>query len=254
MNHTVNSRANVRKLGRVGGLLLAVVLSLLGAVVMAQDDPPQVGLLIVGPEDDDLITACVRLDEETLTGLQLLQEAGVDHVLSTEGGAVCSLDGAGCPATACFCECQGTPCRYWSYYHLDADGTWAYSGVGAGAWTLRRGDVDAWIWGDGSQPPPSLRFEDICPAEPETSQVAKSTLPPEARSTPLSTPETETTPESRIYLPGVSGNRSQPAPQNPLARVLVWLDQGYRGFLLILLALLALALLKWGRGENKRGS
>jgi hypothetical protein len=249
MNTTMITLADARKRAWAAGLLLAFLLTLLSSTALAQETPPQAGLVIVGAEDN-LITACVNLEKTSLTGLELLRSADIEHELSTEGGAVCSLAGVGCPTNDCFCECKGTPCRYWSYYHLDVDGTWAYSGVGAGAWTLRSGDVDAWVWGDGSQQPPDLRFEEICAPASERTPKAKSTLPTEGRSTPIATPDGESTPETRIFVPAVGSSKQAPQQGSILTRIFTWLDQGYRGFLLLLLALAALALLKWQPGEN----
>jgi len=249
MKTTMAVLANARKCIQAAGFLLALTLALLPGTATTQETPPQAGLVIV-TADDDVITTCIDLEETTLTGLQLLQKADVNHVLSAEGGAVCSLAGVGCPPNDCFCECKGTPCQYWSYYHLDVDGTWAYSGVGAGAWTLRPDDVDAWVWGDGSQQPPVTSFEEICAPAEETTPEAKSTLPTGARSTPIATPDAESTPQTRIFIPGVGGSQQATQQDNALTRLLAWLDQGYRGFLLLLLALAALALLKWQPGEN----
>ena len=243
----MNTLAILRQLGRTSVLLLVLASAWLAPGVMAQEPPPRVGLVIVGAGDDP-ITACVSLEEGALTGLELLRAAGMARELNTEG-AVCSLAAVGCPANDCFCECRGTPCRYWSYYHLDVDGTWAYSGVGAGAWSLRPGDVDGWVWGDGSQPPPALTFEDLCPPASATTPEAPSTLTTGGRATPIATPAADTTPET-IYLPGIGGSQQRPEEGDLLTRVLAWLDEGYRGFILLLLALAALALLKWQPGKD----
>ncbi|MGC9522686.1 MAG: hypothetical protein ACP5HG_12500 [Anaerolineae bacterium] len=240
----------LRRLAGVGGVGLLGLLLMIGPA-QAQTPPPlQAGLVIVGAEDD-VFTACVDLEGEALTGLELLQAVDVDHVLSTDGGAVCALGGVGCSTDDCFCECQGAPCRYWSYFHLDADGTWAYSGVGASSWILRPGDVDAWVWGDGSPQPPPLRFEDLCGAAPEMTVETRSTLPAEARSTPIATPASESTPQTQIFIPGVGTDQRSPAAQESLwSRALTWLDEGYRGFFLLLLLLAALALIRKERKDE----
>ena len=142
-------------------------LLLLPTDLLAQEPGPQAGLVIV-TSADELLTRCVELESEELSGLELLQRAEIPALFSAGNGsqAVCSLLDVGCPASDCFCECQGAPCNYWNYYHRAADGSWAYSAVGAGGWTLRAGDVDAWVWGNGSRTPPTLAFAEICPASP----------------------------------------------------------------------------------------
>lgn len=83
------------------------------------------------------------------------------------GATICRLDGEGCayPQESCFCQCEGSPCVYWSYWRLGGEG-WTYSNLGAGNATVRAGDVDGWRWGEGSvdraEAPPSLTFADIC--------------------------------------------------------------------------------------------
>jgi chemotaxis protein CheC len=49
------------------------------------------------------------------------------------GATICRIDGEGCnfPTESCFCQCQGSPCIYWSYWRL-TEGEWRYSNIGAG--------------------------------------------------------------------------------------------------------------------------
>lgn len=177
-----------------GGLALLLGLLLLwSAPVRAQADPPHAAGLVVVDADGRVTTACVRFAEERLNGLELLRRANAQPVTAVNGGgaAVCSLLGGGCPATDCFCACKGAPCRYWAYFHLSADGTWAYSGVGAAAWSLGHGDVDAWVWGDGTQLPPALSFAEVC-ADPVPTPARTAT--PLPLLTPIPTPAGATPP------------------------------------------------------------
>lgn len=85
------------------------------------------------------------------TGRDLLLGAGLD--VTTSGGAVCAIDGVGCPATDCFCACgDQEDCRYWSYHHGVPDGGWAYAGEGPAEWVLPPGARDGWVWGGARAP------------------------------------------------------------------------------------------------------
>ncbi len=149
--------------------LLAASLALLmlaPVVTLAQPPgPQQAGLIVVG-EEGAVTTYCVTFTESALTGLSLLERAGVELRMRSGGGgtAICGIGDVGCPATDCFCQCKAAPCRYWSYFHRDTDGAWRYSARGADSWPIANGDVDAWVWGDGSVVPPSLSVAEICTA------------------------------------------------------------------------------------------
>ena len=176
------------------GLLLCLTL-LLGApgAVLAQLPGPQQAGLIVMDGDGVLTTVCVTFTEPSLTGLSLLERAGVEAVVrsSSGGTAICALGGLGCPATDCFCECKTAPCQYWTYFHREADGSWRYSARGADSWPISAGDVDAWVWGDGSIAPPSLSVAEICapvptPTSTSTLLAIAQPTPPSPTMTPIS--------------------------------------------------------------------
>jgi hypothetical protein len=86
------------------------------------------------------------------------------------GASVCSIDGQGCgEGQNCFCQCQSSPCVYWTYWEQLPDG-WRYANLGAANLQVAAGDVQGWVWG-ASQPnapaenaPPPLLFTDICHA------------------------------------------------------------------------------------------
>jgi hypothetical protein len=153
-------------------LLVTVVALLLPAGAAAQEGH-RAGLIIVHG-DGRVVQQCVSFSEESISGYELLQRGNL--ALSVEAGGfgatVCSIDGEGCsyPAESCFCRCQGTPCVYWSYWRLQADGAWRYQPLGAGNTQVANGDVEAWRWAEGSTrsavEPPAARFEDICAAPP----------------------------------------------------------------------------------------
>ena len=108
--------------------------------------------------DEEFLDLLVR------SGFALRSEVG------SMGTEVCSLDGEGCgEGEDCFCQCQTSVCRYWTYWQLGPDG-WRYSNIGASKSRVDNGAVDGWDWGD-SRPnnpsenlPPQLTFADICSA------------------------------------------------------------------------------------------
>lgn len=173
-------------------LALLMFLCLPCAASAQAPTPQQAGLIIVG-EKGAVATYCITFTEPALTGLVLLERAGVALTVHTGGGAaICGIGELGCPATDCFCQCKAAPCRYWSYFHREADGTWRYSARGADSWPIANGDVDAWVWGDGATAPPALSLAEICaPAPTATPPLAETPLPPE---TPAASPQPTATP------------------------------------------------------------
>ncbi len=217
------------------GLALGLLLLLLsqGNTLAQEAGPQHAGLLIVG-KDGAVATYCVAFEGEQLSGLELLQRAGLNPEFKSGGlgAALCALEGMGCPAEDCFCECKGTACNYWVYFHLQADGTWNYSGVGAAGWTLRSGDVDAWVWGDGKTAHPPLALTDICPADESPSLEAE--VSPTAQ------------PTVQIFIPAASAPTTRSERESP---VLAVLGSRYGSFALLLLALVALA---WARRRREK--
>ena len=120
--------------------------------------------------DGSYVTRCVSFSEESITGLELLVRSGLE--VSLWGGAVCRIEQEGCdyPAQTCFCQCKGSSCQYWSYWHLrDGEvspstgrGNWTYAQIGSGDYRVGDGDVEAWLWGDAQTPPVAVSFAEIC--------------------------------------------------------------------------------------------
>jgi hypothetical protein len=118
----------------------------------AQAGVHRAGLVITfGP--GDTARFCVQFTEDAISGIELLERAGVTFVAASEGGlgqAVCSIEGVGCDNPGdCFCQCQGGTCEYWSYFSRQGGG-WRYENRGASNRMLHDGDVDGWAWGPGS--------------------------------------------------------------------------------------------------------
>lgn len=160
----------------------ATLLALWAPLSTTAQDDARAGLVIVHG-DGSVMTRCVSFDPPSLSGAELLVRSGIDLAMEAGamGAAICRINGEGCnfPQEACFCQCEGTPCRYWSYWRLQ-EGAWVYSNLGAGNTTVRNGDVEGWRWGIGTaqtaEPPPLLTFEDICaPLNAELSEEQRHT-------------------------------------------------------------------------------
>ncbi len=156
----------------VAALLLAV------SPATAQEEN-RAGLVIVHG-DGSVATQCVAFAEPAISGADLLARSGLELAVeaSSMGGTICRIDGEGCgfPQESCFCQCQGSPCVYWSYWRR-TEGAWLYSNAGAGNTTVNDGAVEGWRWGLGTvekaEPPPELTFEDICAAAPVVADDAE---------------------------------------------------------------------------------
>lgn len=186
---------------QVNWIILTLVAVCLGAVSTRTDAAtPAVSQttrragLFVQFGDGSYVMRCISFSEESISGLDLLARSGLD--IATWGSAVCRIEQSGCdyPAAPCFCQCQGAPCFYWSYWHW-RDGRWVYSQVGAADYQVHDGDVEGWTWGDG-KPPQVVPFEQIC-LSAET-PAGTTTLRPASVATetrePASTPTAQTAP------------------------------------------------------------
>jgi hypothetical protein len=185
--------------------LAAVLASALAPISVWAQEEQRAGLVVVYG-DGRVEQQCVALAEESISGYELLQAAGI--TLSVEAGAigttVCSIGGEGCsyPQESCFCRCQGSPCVYWSYWRLQDDGAWRYQVLGAGNTQVRNGDVEGWRWAEGTtrnaEEPPQATFAEVC-GETQPATKASSATTPEAapgaaletapKTTPKTTPE-----------------------------------------------------------------
>ncbi|MCA9941244.1 MAG: hypothetical protein KC418_21535 [Anaerolineales bacterium] len=177
-------------------LLLAVLLLLaLPPRLWAQSENR--AALVVRYADGQVDTRCVSFSESQITGHDLLVRAGMDLTIEAGGigAAVCAINGVGCPATDCFCQCQGAECVYWSYWH-QIGGSWQYSQGGAGIYPITDGAVDGWSWGPGSVtaaiPPPDITFADVCSAPPASPTVAPTATATPAPPTVTPVPATAT--------------------------------------------------------------
>lgn len=124
----------------------------------------EAGLVI--DDGEEVRTFCVRFDEDEIDGAEILERTGADLDVAhfgTLGGAVCAIDGVGCPEGDCFCAAA-----YWSYWQgADEDG-WTSSPTGPSSRTVHDGERDALVWGDGQRPPPPFALDEICDEENAT--------------------------------------------------------------------------------------
>lgn len=157
------------------------------APALAQDEvePNQAGIVVVHA-DGSVISRCVGFTEESITGYDLLVrgEFAIRSDVTAMGASVCSVDGQGCgEGEDCFCQCQSSPCVYWTYWQLLPEG-WRYSNAGPATVQVRDGDVQGWVWGE-SKPnapaesaPPVLTIGDICKVGAEIFGVEGATAEP----------------------------------------------------------------------------
>lgn len=223
-----------------GATLLLWLLLATGVALAQEPDLQQAGLIIVG-EQGAITTVCVTFTEPELTGLSLMERAGAALKVRSGGGgtAICEINGLGCPATDCFCQCKTAPCQYWSYFHRQTDGTWSYSARGADSWPILAGAVDAWVWGDGTVSPPDLSVAEICAPVVNSTPVPAMTPSPEL---PLETLPLETPALPELTPPPMSSKDGAPATG----------ATGYGFFALLLFVLLGIIFIR--RAHSRRGA
>lgn len=97
----------------------------------------------------------------TLTGVEALQRAARATVapFGGLGGAVCAIDGVGCPGDNSCLTCRQP--KFWSYSRAPSgSGGFSVSAGGASSSTVRDGDVEGWRWGGGT--PSHSSAAEIC--------------------------------------------------------------------------------------------
>ncbi len=177
-------------------LLLGV---LLAGIIRVRADAPHRAGLVVQHRDGSVQTQCVTFSEDSISGLDVLQQSGLDLNVDAGnpmGAIVCRLDNEGCsfPQQDCFCQCQGSDCIYWSYWQWE-NGKWIYSSRGASTTQIHDGGVEGWVWGQGTvgvsaSAPPNIGFDEICAVEAPTDTP----IPPIPLPTPTSTDTPTPTP------------------------------------------------------------
>ncbi len=207
-----------------GGTIFFMLLLVLGLTsapgAQAQGTPPHRAGLVIRIGDGTVQTRCVSFSEPSISGADLLTRSGLPIVLdvsSSIGAGVCKIGPLGCNrGQSCFCQCEGSTCAYWQYFHMQ-NGSWKYSNVGAAVYQVTDGAVDGWAWGNNVAPA-VMSLDQVCSGA-ALSPTQAATNPPVATSsavTPagrplLSTPLPSPAPASS------AANTTSPAPVAALA-------------------------------------
>lgn len=208
----------MRRIWSLVALLLVAGCVALPWAVRAEG-PHRVALIVVHG-DGHVTTHCISFSEDEISGGEVLRRAGLNVRFTGYAGfgaGVCAIDGEGCPLENqdCFCQCPGTACNYWSYWHWK-DGRWLYSQVGAEGYRVRDGDIEGWIWGDAKSPPPAMVFEQICAppptATPTPMPAPTNTAVPTRMPTHTALPPTQVPPTSMPPATSVPTNAPTSVP------------------------------------------
>jgi hypothetical protein len=188
---------------------------------------------------------CVEFAQDTISGLTLLELAGVNsgqppQIYDWGGGAytVCQLDHQPTPVPdKCFAKNMSDPNWSDSYVH---NGAWTKRLVGVNGYSIADGDIEGWTYSSGyGSLPPSVQFSQVCPPPraPTTAPAPLSTRPP-AGPIASSTPSVATTltaapsPAIQALAPSVSPSivtalaSTGPPAQPPTAGPGPWLLLG----------------------------
>jgi hypothetical protein len=162
-------------------LLLAMTVALLVAAPVAAQ--PTVHRAVVVVETGTAVKrVCVRFTEDSISGKDALDRAGVDPVYRSYGGslgaAVCSLCGVG--RTYADCLGSGGSSAHWVYWRSPAGaGSFTRSSFGVSSTRVRDGDVEGWRWG-ASEPPGFALVAEVCGPEDPPPSTAPPPRPPAA--------------------------------------------------------------------------
>lgn len=244
---------------RFGSLLFLLAAFALPGTAWA-DEPSQAGL-VVQFGDGRVETLCVSFAEKEITGADLLLAySGFDTIVDASSGmgiTVCQIEAQGCPYPTqhCFCQCMGGgECAYWNYFYREPGSVeWTYSALGAVLRKVQHGSLEAWVWGDGTEPPAfDGSFESICaaPTAAPTAEPTRTSEPPPPTPTATSAFENPTQPPepTPTALPSVTPVPPSPTPAPASANTQSLL--GYWPFGLMVLALLFIGL--WVRSRGGR--
>ena len=180
-------------------LAMAILVVGIAPTLLTAQEPNQVGLAVQFG-DGRVETRCISFQGDEIGGDALLAQSGLEVLVDPSSGmgvTVCRIEGEGCdhPAEHCFCQCMGgADCAYWNYFYREPGADrWTYSALGAALRKAKPGAVEAWVWGNGRNPPAEdLTFDAVC-----AQATATATRQPAGGGdtpTPISAPPASATP------------------------------------------------------------
>jgi hypothetical protein len=172
--------------------------------------------LVVRFGNGSVTARCVTFSEPSLAGLELLMRAGLSIVVdlnSSIGAGVCKIGTEGCDrGKSCFCQCEGSTCAYWQYFHLQAErGEWKYSNLGASVYTIADGAVEGWAWGNNVAPP-VMTLDRICASAPPAQAPTNAQITRAPTSVPTATPQPVTPTIAPTLAPAAASTIPETAP------------------------------------------
>jgi hypothetical protein len=230
----------------------AACLALLGWSHQAHAATLHRAALVIEHDNGSLIARCVTFLQAQISGLDLIQMAGIEHQdqqFGSLGSAICQLDNEPAQIPA---GCFGSG-PYWQYFHRTSSG-WVQSSLGVSSWMLHDGDMDGWHYASGpDQVPVSRSFAAVCgvaqptpratasvarsvTSQPSAINTAKSTLTP--TKTPIATASATSSleamapsdsPKVRLALT----NRGSPKPPGSPPLPITWPLLGFSAVLLV---------------------
>lgn len=173
-------------------IALVALLLALGSLFSTAAQHPNGAGLVVRHGDGTLVYAYVQFEGETINGIDLLSRSGLDVTVAPFGGlggAVCSINGEGCPSDNCFCHSYSSPSFFWHYYVFE-NGGWVEYPVGASSRQLADGDIDGWSWTAGESGLPIVSIDEIA----AVNGIDRSDPTPTPQPLPTDTPTPEPLP------------------------------------------------------------
>ncbi|WP_051326084.1 hypothetical protein [Glycomyces tenuis] len=144
------TRAPLRdRLARVGAaaVLAAVAAPAWASTAGAQDGGCEGVTVVVDSGRGEAAVGCAA---DPADGIEALTQAGFAVAeVSSFPGAVCRID----DYPEADCGPMPPADASWSYWYADAEGEWVYASGGAMTRDPDDGDVEGWVFGDGSAPP-----------------------------------------------------------------------------------------------------
>lgn len=180
---------HARKFTGMLAVLIILAASILATSGVEAQRPNGAGV-VIRHGDGTLIYAYVQFEEESISGMDLLQRAGLPLSVAPFAGlgtGICSIGGEGCPADDCYCHSYQAPATWWHYYTYA--GGWAESPAGPSSRTVHDGDIDGWSWTAGDPGLPAVTIDEIAAMNGvDRNPPTPTPVPPTATPAPTNTP------------------------------------------------------------------